>query len=273
MDGKSQRTLPPDYHTHTRLCKHAEGEPGDYVRAAQANGVARVACTDHCPTDVRFGIEHRMELHEFPLYRAWVTETDALFGIEADFYRGCEDFLRSMEDEHPFDLVLGSVHFLDYWAKRGLSNGNPDAIWREYFSLIGEMADTGLFDIATHLDLPKKFGNPISEDRLREHALPALDKIAAAGMALEINTSGLRHPCREMYPSLPLLTWARERGIGLTFGSDAHAPARVGADFDKAVAHAAAAGFRQLRRYARRKHVEEPIRQPAGVRPGNGAAN
>ncbi len=258
--------LPPDYHTHNQLCKHAAGRPYDYAVAAAKNSVAHLACTDHVPTDVRFGIEHRMELGQFEMYREWVeeaqrrAEVEVLFGIEADYYPGCEEFLRKMEDKHPFDIVLGSVHFIDYWNQRGVMDGDPLETWDLYFQRVGQLARTRLYDVVAHLDLPKKFRRlPINEKQLREFALPALDAIAKANMAIEINTSGLIHPCKELYPSLPLLTWAQERGIGLTLGSDSHSPSRVGSDFDKAIAHALAAGYTTLRRYRRRRAQELPI--------------
>lgn len=254
MSNATAARFPADYHTHNRLCKHAEDKPAAYAEAGAQQGVAAVAATDHCPTDERFGIEHRMELADFPTYERWVRQAQEtapvplLFGVEADYYRGCERFLAPWLDQHPLDIVLGSVHFLDYWAKRPEDrtlSDHPDRahIWRSYFQLIGELAESGLYDVVAHLDLPKKFIPPLPEASLRECALPALDRIARAGMAIEINTSGINHACREVYPSLPLLTWARERDIGLTFGSDAHSPRRVGADFDRALAWARAAGY------------------------------
>ena len=39
-----------------------------------------------------------------------------LFGIEADYYRGCETFLGKWLEVQDFDLVLGSVHFIDDWG-------------------------------------------------------------------------------------------------------------------------------------------------------------
>jgi histidinol-phosphatase (PHP family) len=260
----------PDYHTHTVLCKHAGGTPRDYRAAAGARGMRQLAATDHCPTDDGFGVDHRMLLDEFPRYLDWVQEAaeaagpELLLGVEADYYRGCARFQERFQNKHAFDLVLGSVHFLDYWspdpALRGLAR-NPDAhfVWREYFTRIGELADTGLYDIVTHLDLPKKFGNALAENELREYALPALDCIAEAGMAIEINTSGLIHPPQACYPAPALLAWAAERGIGLTFGSDAHQPERVGAGFDVALDLARAAGFTHYREYRQRRFQAVPL--------------
>lgn len=265
MNEKCQTPRPPDYHTHNLLCKHASGRPYDYALAAAEGGLVQIACTDHCPTDVRFGIEHRMELLQFPQYREWVEEAqrraglEVLFGVEADFYPGCEEFLRRMQDTHPLDIVLGSVHFIDYWKNEGLTKGEPREVWSRYFARVRELARTGLYDVVAHVDLPKKFGHPISDQDLKEFSWPALDAIAEAGMAIEINTSGLNHPCAELYPSLPLLTWACERGIGLTLGSDAHKPERVGADFDQALEHAQAAGYTHLRRFRQRRKREVAI--------------
>lgn len=263
--------LPPDYHTHNLLCNHARGTPSDYVRAAARNGLAEIACTDHCPTDDRFAKESRMVLERFPDYAAQVAEAQALdpnvnvlFGIEADFYRGCEKFLTQLYADYDFDLVLGSVHFLDYWKQPKYGDAltsleNPVQLWRDYFQLVGEMADTRLFDIAAHLDLPKRFGNEINRETFREIALPALDKLAAAGMSMEINTSGLTYRCKEFFPAHDILRWAAERGIGLTLGSDAHDPERVGDGFPEAVRLARAAGFTHYQRFAKRKATAVPL--------------
>lgn len=270
MNKSTARDL-PDYHTHHELCRHATGRTIDYARAARDNGVMEFAATDHCPTDVGFGKEHRMNLDEFAQYRAdvdearrEVPEVTILFGVEADYYPGCEKFLKPFLDQEAFDIVLGSVHFRDYWSsnkvKRGLSDGDlPALVWQEYFSLIGRLADTHLYDVVTHLDLPKRFGNALSPDLLRKSCLPSLDRIAHAGMAIEINTSGMIHSIEEMYPSLDMLSWACERGIGLTFGSDAHTPNRVGDRFDDALALARAAGFKKARRFTHRAWTEYPI--------------
>lgn len=261
----------PDYHTHHQLCRHAQGRTIDYAKAARDKGVREFAATDHCPTDIGFGQEHRMLLAEFDQYksdvmmaRADVPEVTIRFGVEADYYRGCEKFLAPFLASHPLDIVLGSIHFRDYWSddprKRGVADkGDPHTSWRDYFHLTGALAQTGLYDVVTHMDLPKRFGNPSDEKSIREYALPSLDLIAEAGMAIEINTSGLNHDVREQYPSLHVLSWATERDIGLVFGSDAHSPARVGDGFSLALKLAREAGFTEARRYRERRWTTYPL--------------
>lgn len=258
----------PDYHTHHQLCRHATGRTVDYARAARDRGMTEFAATDHCPTDIGFGREHRMELHQFDEYRRdvelareAVPEVTLLFGVEADYYRGCGDFLARFLDQHPFDIILGSIHFRDYFSddpRRKYVTDKEDHTntWRDYYRLTGELADTGLYDVLTHMDLPKRFGAPGDEKTIREYALPSLDKIAAAGMAIEINTSGFTHDVNEQYPALHVLSWAAERGIGLVFGSDAHHPDRVGDGFASALQLARDAGFTKARRYRNRAWTE-----------------
>ena len=38
-----------DYHTHTPLCRHAEGEPIDYARRARQLGLGELGFSDHSP--------------------------------------------------------------------------------------------------------------------------------------------------------------------------------------------------------------------------------
>ena len=85
-----------------------------------------------------------------------------------------------------------------------------------------------------------------------------LDAIAAAGSLVEINTSGLRRPAQEPYPSLRLLAGARKRGIGITFGSDAHRAQDVAAGFAEALALAESAGYTASVRLSDRAEVPLP---------------
>ena len=140
-----------DYHMHTSLCKHAEGAPVDYVRAAAANGVPEICFTDHCPTPGdAYDLESRMDMDEFPTYTEWVRRAQAdqsvtvLYGIEADYYPGCEPFLSEWLPAQPFDLVLGSVHFIRDWGFDNpayLSEWERVQVkdaWAEYFDLVGQ---------------------------------------------------------------------------------------------------------------------------------------
>lgn len=263
--------LPADTHIHTALCRHAEGMPLDYARAAFAKGLPEICITDHIPAPGGYDASSRMPGDSFPAYLDAVGEAARAFpdrvrlGIEADYYAGCEAYLPAFLEKTPFDLVLGSVHFIEDWGFDNPANiarwnqANLRSVWAQYLALIRAMTETRWFDAITHFDLPKKFCHRLPEPDLFDLVCPVLDAIASSGMPLEINTGGLRKPVKEIYPSPFVLKLARERGIPILFGSDAHAPAETGHAFREAVILAREAGYRSYMRFKGRKAHAEPL--------------
>lgn len=259
-----------DYHMHTPFCRHARGAPEEYVAEAVRKGLEEICFTDHVPLDdQKFGPTMRRD--EFPAYQEAVfrcrdsATIPVRFGIEADFWPEPEfmELFRDWLPAQPFDVVMGSVHAIRGWvyshggeALEKWKKVDVAEAWRDYFSLVGQMADTGLFDILTHPDAPKHSGFWPKEEQIPDIVQPALDRLAAAGMGMEINTSGLVRPCQEIYPSLQILSLARERGIPISFGSDAHGPQEVGRYFDQALKLAKDAGYTHgLRMRGRKKQL------------------
>ena len=82
------------------------------------------------------------------------------------------------------------------WASASTRSG------RRYFTWLGEMARTGLYDILAHPDLVKHWGRqrPMPEGDLRRYYELAMDGIAESGIAIEVSTAGLRKPVGELYP-------------------------------------------------------------------------
>lgn len=260
-----------DYHMHTPLCRHAVGEPEAYARRAVAQGIEEIGFSDHCPMPPTYDPDWRMTPEEYPAYVGMVERCRTSFpdlsiklGLEADFHPGTEEYVRKVIGAYSFDYVIGSVHYLGDWGF-----DNPDhvkryeerdlyEIYAQYYDLVGKLARTRLFDIVGHPDVIKKFGHrPTRDTESLERR--ALEAVAESGMALDVNTSGLRRPAREIYPSLRILRIARSMGIDITFGSDAHDPERVGDAFDQAIAQVRAAGYTHFRRYAERRHELVPI--------------
>ena len=47
--GESHFGYPPDYHMHTPLCHHAEGEPVEYAARAVELGLTEIGFSEHNP--------------------------------------------------------------------------------------------------------------------------------------------------------------------------------------------------------------------------------
>lgn len=264
--------MQPDYHIHTYLCGHAIGSPEEYIEAAQEAGIKEICFTDHAPDPTGYDPINRMVMSEYPQYSDIVfrmqkeyPSINILYGIEADYYHGCEQFLEKWLSEQNFDIVLGSVHYIEEW---GFDNPHERIVWNtvdvsntwnEYFTLLGQLADTRLYDVIAHLDLPKKFRHRPPDEILKKIVEPTMDKIARAEMAIELNTSGLRRPVAEIYPSLMLLEMAYERDIPICFGSDSHEPHCVGYAFANASALAREAGYTHSVRIKQRKKELVPL--------------
>ena len=123
----------PDYHIHTALCNHAEGAPSDYRLWARRQEIPEICFADHAPNPNGYDPKHRMTLAQFSQYREMVDvlqdegqAPQVLFGIEADYYSGCERFLSHWLPTQGFDFVLGAVHYIDDW---GFDNPDKRHVW------------------------------------------------------------------------------------------------------------------------------------------------
>ena len=177
-------------------------------------------------------------------------------GIELDWIEGREDELGALVEDRDFDLVLGSVHWLG-----GLAVDHPDyaiwedvaadEVWRRYFAQVRAAAASGLFDVLAHLDLAKVFGNTASRSVVESEHEDTADAIAAAGVAIEISTAGLRKAAGELYPAPGLLRALHRRGVPITLGSDGHVPEDLGRDYDRALSAAHECGYRRISMFTR----------------------
>lgn len=266
---------PADYHMHTPLCHHATGAPTEYAAQAVAIGLPEIGFSDHAPMRQDGFDSWRMGLADLDEYVRLVEQArrdhpglPIRLALEVDWLPGQEGWIRELATRHPWDYLIGSVHYvgpdwaiddpgtLSRWKRE-----NPDDVWAAYVDLLAQAAASGLFDILGHIDLPKKFGF-----RPHDDVLPRYDRllrtVQASGVAIELNTAGLRKECREMYPARDILSLAARRGVALTFGSDAHAPAEVGAALVEAQRLAHEVGFTVTRRFSQRRATDVPLLSP-----------
>ena len=127
------------------------------------------------------------------------------------------------------------------WEMMTLEEG-----WNRYVDALCELALSNHVHALAHPDLAKIFGRrpePTVLAGLHERIAFA---VAAAGVAIEISTAGLRKPVGELYPDPGLLEACARTGTPVTFASDAHEPDLVGESFDQARALAKATGCRTM---------------------------
>jgi histidinol-phosphatase (PHP family) len=287
-----------DYHLH--LWPHSERDTpltleqlAQYCERAQAAGVTELAVTEHLfrfrqaesllggfwrddavSPALQASMADYWDFHASADLEAYVTcaqEAKAaglpiVIGLEVDYYAGRMDEVANLLTGYPFDVLLGSVHWVGAWRFDDLddpvsmgewSARQVDACWEAYTGAFEELAASRSCDVLAHPDLIKVAGyQPDAPtewwDRLAEAA-------ASSGMAAELSSAGWRKPVGEQYPALGLLERFCARGVPLTTASDAHRLEQVADQADRMRALLGQVGVDTLRGFEARHPRPRPV--------------
>lgn len=259
-----------NWHTHTYRCKHAQGDAADYCAAAVSAGLSVLGFSDHSPMKDGRWSGVRMNYDQMPDYIRAIDEAVAAFpslkvfkGLECEWVPtlGAGYYADELRDRfglhyialapHAFTMESGTEKWIDtfHWNK---SVPIEEKAWlKGYARYVVEAIGTGLFDFVAHPDLLGCFCSSWtaeSEAASRTIARAAKD----AGMPLEINASGFVHPWvadgnggdRAPYPWLPFWEVVADEGADVMINTDAHNPANIVANIDRAYEIAEKAGVR-----------------------------
>ena len=257
-----------DSHMHTPLCKHAWGDPEDYAKQGIKAGLKGIIFTCHCPMPDGFWPTVRMAESEFDTYLALVQRAAETYknklhvclGLESEYFPGYEDYLRELHQRADFDYILGAVHWQAREYLNKFESGTIENFRRIYFDNLALSAESGLYDCLAHPDLVKNY-HPDSWcfAIIKNSTAAALDRIAATGVAMELNTSGLNKSYHEMNPGEEMLRMMCERKIPIVIGSDAHRAERVGDQFVTALNHLVNAGYEKVSYFQKRQRIDLKI--------------
>lgn len=291
-----------DYHVH--LWPHGQDarpptvdEIASYCEAAGRAGVAEIALTEHLfrfrqaadalgpfwqaypdrnlhAVMAGYWAEHaRADLDEYVAVAAAARDQGlpVVVGLEVDHYPGLMDKVGALLAGYPFDVLLGSVHWLGSWLFDYLEDGTSaaewgrrgiEAVWDAYTAALEELAASGVCDVLAHPDLIKVGGHrPAAPAEF--HARMA-EAAAGASLAAEVSSAGWRKPAAEQYPAVDLLARFRAAGVPVTAASDTHGPAHLGDRAAEVAAVISAAGYDSLCGFRRRAPVTLPLVGTAG---------
>jgi histidinol-phosphatase (PHP family) len=253
---------------HTPLCKHSKGDPEEFAAVAWERGMAGITVTCHNPLPNNHSISVRMREDQWGEYTAlverargaWAGRIDVRRGLECDYFPGIEGYLEKQIGEGNLSHVLGSVHSQTREWVMVYGKGDALSIQKNYFEHLAMAAETGLFDTISHPDLVKnQTASEWDLKRIWPDILRTLDRIAKAGVAMELNTSGVLKVIPEMNPGPEMLRAMSERGIPAVIGAYAHEPGRCGDRFLDALALLEAAGYKQVSFFVGRKRRDIAI--------------
>ena len=259
------------FHNHSTW-SDGQAPFGEFYAHAMKTGVEILGLSDHyCIYPDGTFDERMLRPEEVGDYLAELTsfrergEIEIRMGLEIDWFKDHRSVILPHIARLPLDYRIGSVHHVDlepidldasYWSSK--SEEERDQVYLKYWRLIREMAESNLFDIAAHLDLPKKFGfYPTAAVAPAIDA--ALDAIAEHHLVVECNTAGYGKVCADSYPSLEILKKCRQRDIPVTLSSDGHIPVHTLYEFEKGLTRLQEAGFATIARFRERERWFEPL--------------
>jgi histidinol-phosphatase (PHP family) len=287
-----------DYHLH--LWPHSDSsvwfkldQIAAYCDQAAAQGVTELALTEHAhrfvdvmsavgPFWQRFGHEptsplmaEYFDFHARNSLEQYVTLAQAAkdeglpikIGLEVDYCRDQMDVVSSLLAQYPFDVLIGSVHWLGTWQFDDIDNEvqmhewtrrDVDQCWADYAVALDELCASNAVDVLAHPDLIKVAGHNASKpadfwDLMAESA-------AMADVSMECSSAGWVKPVAEQYPAEGFLDRLVARGVTFTTASDAHRRERVGERVGDMAAMLEARGVHEVASYTNRQRRMIPLR-------------
>lgn len=244
-----------DRHLHTKYSTDCAEEPENCIRRAIRLGMPEITFTDHYDIDFPDGLfvfdadAYFRELTA--LKEKYAAQIRVKIGVELGLKTDISGKIKAFLDKYPFEYVIGSIHLVDNMDpyERRRFDMPDEAFYRKYF-------ETGLeclracsgFDVFGHLDYVVRYGYHRDETYSYAANADVLDEIlkelVRRGIALEINTAGLRKGLKYVHPYPDVLRRYKELGgRKLSLGSDAHTAEDVGAGFAEALSYIREYGF------------------------------
>lgn len=254
-----------DYHVHTRQSHDGQASVREQCLRAVEIGLTEIGFAEHKDFDPADPV---VDHFVYDRYIAEVERARAEFdgalvirlGIEVDYQQWFVDEIARFLKQHPFDYVIGSVHYAGHamlMTPAYTEGRSAYEAYRLYYQAVRDSVISGLIDIVGHLGYANKRGvgayGPFDPMPYRDMLSGVFEEMVRRGVALEINTAGLRQATGDLYPCANHLHLYREQGGSLlTIGSDSHRPADLALGYNAAVAAARDAGFSELTCYADR---------------------
>ncbi|MDF1513808.1 MAG: histidinol-phosphatase HisJ family protein [Anaerolineae bacterium] len=255
-----------DTHTHSTFSPDGKKAMSLMVDAALERELQGIAFTEHAewyPGDDAYGY---LSLPDYfanlqAIQNHHYGKLEILSGIELGNPHEFAVEVEAMLNDWPFDIVIGSVHWIDNlagWERPFFSQGVGHA-YQRYFEETLLMVDQAQFDVLGHLDLVRRdsqvlFDRVLPLQDYEDVIHQILERLIERGKGLEINTSSLRKGMTEPLPNIEVLRWYRELGGELLLlGSDAHNPLDIAHSFTSAREMVKNAGFQALAVYHQRQ--------------------
>jgi len=194
-----------NYHTHTYLCKHAEGKAVDYVIYAKKLGYKAIAITDHGPLSdeiLTHFTSRRMSYDEYiNIYLDDIKEAKketgikVYSGLEIEYFKSMDSYYKEFLKDLDF-LILGQHYY--YFDNHYHNMYDPASIKsiNAYKDAVIDGMKSGYFKILAHPDIYCiKYG--VWDDECKKVAQLIIQTAIECNVLLELNANGIRNSLRK----------------------------------------------------------------------------
>ncbi len=252
-----------DCHMHTAFSSDSDAGMEAMAEQALRLGMEAVCITDHYDMDYPGGefqldtVSYLNRLEE--LREKYRGRLEIRRGVELGLQPHLGERIRNYTETYSFDYVIGSVHLvngLDPYERQQYP-GTDQELYREYFCCTLEnIRKIRGFHALGHLDYVVRYGytkeKEYSYRKYAEQIDPILRELAERGIALEVNSGGLKYGLGFPNPHPEILKRYRELGGEMvTLGSDAHRPEHVGYGFSQILETLQACGYKYYTEFSR----------------------
>ncbi|HSV73691.1 MAG TPA: histidinol-phosphatase HisJ family protein [Chthonomonadales bacterium] len=273
------RFFAADYQVHTDLSHDGRCTLLEQCAQAVSIGLEQICFTEHKDFDPDDPVVNHFDYQRYrdAILRArdaFGDRLEILMGIEVDYQTWFEDELRAYVEDHRFDFVLGSVHYVDramLMTPEYLRGRTPVQAYEAYYREVLASVRSGAIDAVGHLEYATRRGvaacGPFDPTPHRAIVEELLGEMVARGVALEVNSAGLRQGAGQTYPCAQhVRLYADMGGERLTIGSDSHHPDELAYAYEEVAALAMDAGLTQYTAWRDRRPELRPLRmgRPAG---------
>lgn len=261
METEKLRTIPADIHNHSTLSPDGFDQPLLMAERAFGLGIKHFALTDHIETekfdrwDYAGAVEKSYEVY-LEIKERYAGQMEVYYGVELGQPLFDLPLAEKLLAAHDYDFVLGSTHrtrTYPYLNKIPDSEEDRRRCLDEYFEEELRLAEWGKFCSLSHLTFPLRFisgdvgGHEVDMSRYDAIINKILETIIKQGIALEVNSSGIRKGLHVPMPTAEYIKRYYDKGGRMvTVGSDAHRASDVGADIPQCLEMLKGIGFAEI---------------------------
>ncbi|MDD9301140.1 MAG: histidinol-phosphatase [Desulfobacter sp.] len=256
-----------------QFCSHAKDCLEDLIQAYIQKGFKQVGISEHMPPptdqflypdEIRIGLNARDLIDRFARYFKELDRLKIKYKDKILIYKGFEtetlstgfDFIKELIQQFNPDYIVGSVHHVndicfDY-SREGYEAiaktlGSVEAMYLAYFDAQLEMIEALRPFVVGHFDLirifDKDFETRINTPGIKKKIRRNLERIKALDLVLDYNLRPLSRGEDLPYPGTHILDQAKNLGIRVVPGDDAHSAEQAGAFVAEAIQEIEAKGF------------------------------